>query len=62
MRKQLDIYKKAARTDKGIKVILYFNDKQYRRVNKILEELELLREDAIVLIDGGIKESASNAS
>jgi hypothetical protein len=57
--KQLDIYKKAARTDKGIKVILYFNDLEYSKVNKILNDLELLNEDAIVLIDGSIKESAS---
>ncbi len=61
LEKQVEIYKEANNTRKAIKVILYFDDDQLDRVNRILEELELKGDQNIVLIDARKKESASNA-
>jgi len=58
--KQVEVYKKAHDTDLGFKVILYFNDKEFKTVNRILKELNLENREDIVLIDAGKKESASN--
>ncbi|MBC8580185.1 hypothetical protein [Zhenhengia yiwuensis] len=61
--KQLDVYNKAnGGTAKTIKVILYFTDSELARVNKILHDLKIDENNAIVLIDGrkDNKESASN--
>jgi len=49
--KQLEIYKKASQTDKGIYVILYFSEEEYKKVKKILNELELIGEESIILVD-----------
>ena len=51
MKKQLEIYKKANKTEYGIKVIIYFTEDEYKRVIGILEELELTEDKNIVLID-----------
>lgn len=51
LQNQLEIYKKANNTDKGIHVILYFSKEELERVNKILAELKLSPGDDIVLID-----------
>lgn len=58
--KQVQVYEKANKTDNSIKVILYFDDKEYKSVNKILKDLKLDRDENIVLIDASEKESASN--
>jgi len=59
--KQVQVYEKANKTDNSIKVILYFDDKEYKSVNKILKDLKLDKDENIVLIDASEKESASNA-
>ncbi len=58
--KQVDIYEKANNTKKSIKVILYFDDKEYKKVVTILKELKLDNKENIILIDAGKKISASN--
>ena len=39
--KQVEVYKKASETDRAIKVILYFNEKEYSKIHKILNNLGL---------------------
>ncbi|HXI01285.1 MAG TPA: hypothetical protein VNI52_13540 [Sphingobacteriaceae bacterium] len=58
---QVEIYEKANNTQKSIKVILYFDSTEYRKVTKILKELKLENKPNIILIDAGRKISASNA-
>lgn len=62
LKKQLDIYKKANNTEYGIKVIIYFSENEYKRVNSVLEELELTDDPNTILIDArkDNKISASN--
>lgn len=57
---QVDAYEKANQTENSIKVILYFNNKEYVKVNKVLNELNLNGKKNIILIDAGRKPSASN--
>jgi hypothetical protein len=57
---QVEAYEKANQTENSIKVILYFNNKEYKRVNKILNDLNLNGKENIILIDAGRKPSASN--
>lgn len=57
---QVEIYEKANNTQQSIKVILYFDDSEYAKVNQVLKELKLDNDKHIVLIDAGKKESASN--
>ena len=59
--KQVEIYEKANNTQKSIKVVLYFDDSELKKVNKILKELKTENNPNIVLIDAGRKISASNA-
>ena len=57
---QVEIYKKANCTDRAIKVILYFTEKEYFKVIDILNELNLSDCKDIILIDAiGNKPSAS---
>lgn len=58
---QVEVYKKANRDAKTIKVILYFTEKELYNVNKVIGELGLSGEEAIILIDAreDNKESAS---
>ena len=58
--KQVEIYKVANNTNKSIKVILYFDGVEYRKVFKTLKELKLENDKSIILIDAGRKTSASN--
>ena len=51
LQNQLEVYKKANETEKGIHAILYFSKDELERVNKILTELKLSVGDDIVLID-----------
>lgn len=58
---QVEIYKKANNTDRAIKVILYFTEREYERIVKVLNDLELNNCDDIVLINAiDNKVSASN--
>ena len=58
--KQVEIYEQANNTKNSIKVILYFDHSELRKVNKILRELKIENKPDIVLIDAGRKISASN--
>ena len=58
--KQVEIYKKANNTKQAIKVILYFSDEEYKKVNNILNELNLDRKDIILIDAKNDKVSASN--
>lgn len=58
---QVKVYEKASDTKKSIKVILYFDNPELIKVNKILNELNLDKDESIILIDAGCnKPSASN--
>ncbi len=58
---QVEIYQKANCTDRAIKVIMYFNEKELEKVNKILNDLNLHNCKDIILIDAiNDKISASN--
>jgi hypothetical protein len=58
---QVKIYEKANKTNESIKVILYFDEKELLKVQKILKELKIENDKSIVLIDAGKdKPSASN--
>ncbi len=61
LEKQVEIYEKANNTQESIKVILYFDGSEFRKVTKILKELKLENKPNIILIDAGRKISASNA-
>jgi len=58
--KQVGIYEQANNTKSSIKVILYFNTKEFNKVTKILKELKLEKSENIILIDAEPKLSASN--
>lgn len=58
--KQVQIYEKANKTENSIKVILFFDDKEYNSVTGILKDLKLDKDENIILIDASEKESASN--
>lgn len=58
--KQVEVYEKANNTKKSIKVILYFDNSEYNKIKRILNELNLENANNIVLIDAGRKTSASN--
>jgi hypothetical protein len=59
---QVGVYERANRTDKSLKVIFYFNDSELTKVQRILTELKLAKDDTIYLIDcrRDNKPSASN--
>lgn len=63
LEKQVDIYKQANRTDKAIKVIMFFTDDEQKKVSDILNELGLQGCEEIILIDArnDNKPSASTA-
>ncbi|MBU7318211.1 hypothetical protein [Paenibacillus oleatilyticus] len=63
LEKQVEIYELANNTKKSIKVILYFSEKEYRKVIAVLNELSLIGNKDIVLIDArrDNKPSASTA-
>jgi hypothetical protein len=60
---QVEIYEKANRTDKSLKVIFYFTISELAKVQSVLRELKLESDDTIYLIDcrRDNKPSASNA-
>lgn len=63
LEKQVEIYKKANRTDKAVKVIINFTAKDEARVEKVLKELGRENEESILVIDARSdnKPSASKA-
>jgi len=58
--KQVEVYEKANNTENSIKVILYFDNSEFKKVTKILKELKIDSKPNIILIDAGWKISASN--
>jgi hypothetical protein len=58
--KQVEVYEQANNTTNSIKVILYFDNRELRSVNKILKELKIENKPNVILIDAGRKTSASN--
>ncbi len=62
LQNQVEIYKRASDARVGYKVIIYFNDGELKKVNNVLEELNLLRDRNIILIDARSKPSASKAT
>lgn len=58
--KQVEVYEKANNTEKSIKVVLYFDNSELKKVTKILKELKTENSPNIILIDAGRKISASN--
>ncbi|MDV6169682.1 hypothetical protein R1T16_14695 [Flavobacterium sp. DG1-102-2] len=58
---QVKTYERANNTTKSIKVILYFDNTELLKVNKILDDLNMAKDESIILIDAGNnKPSASN--
>lgn len=57
---QVDVYKKANSTDKAVIAILYFNQTEYKKLTKVIQELNLSDLKNVILIDGQQKLSASN--
>jgi hypothetical protein len=60
LEKQVAIYENANNTRDSIKVILFFDNGEFRKVTKVLKELKLENKPNIILIDAGRKISASN--
>lgn len=63
LQKQVEVYEKANRTKNSIKVIMFFSEEEYVKVQNILNELQLNGKPNIILIDARIdnKPSASVA-
>jgi hypothetical protein len=63
LKKQVEIYQKANKTDLSFKVVIYFSRQEQKRVVDILNRLGMAGRDNIILIDGRAdnKPSASNA-
>lgn len=57
--KQVEIYQQANSTNNSIKVILYFDNSEYKKVSKVLRELKIDQNPNIILIDAGRRISAS---
>lgn len=58
--KQVERYQEANQTNKAIKVILFFDDSELAKTQKVLKELGLREGKNIILIDAKKKVSASN--
>lgn len=59
---QVELYKKASNAQNGYKVIFYFTDAELQKIQKILDELQLMHDKNIILIDARKKLSASKIS
>ncbi len=51
LKNQVQVYEKASETYIGIKVILFFSDAEEKRVKNILKELDMDKDENIILID-----------
>jgi len=60
LQNQVRIYERANSTECSIKAIMYFDQTELLKVNKIIKELKLENDRNIILIDAGQKASASN--
>ena len=60
LQNQVKIYERANSTECSIKAIMYFDQTELLKVNKIIKELKLENDRNIILIDAGQKASASN--
>ena len=58
---QVEVYKKANRTENALKVILFFTNEEYLNVKKILKDLKLDNDKNIILIDA-TRENKKSAS
>lgn len=56
---QTDIYKKASKSAKDIKVILCYTVGEIKSVEKVLQRLQLVDQENIIIIDASPKKSAS---
>lgn len=56
---QTDIYKKASKSAKDIKVILCYNIEEIKKVERVLDKLKLVNQENIIIIDASPKKSAS---
>lgn len=63
LKKQVEIYKKASDADQGLKVIIYFTEREYKKVIGILGDFGIKGDPNIILIDARSdnKPSASKA-
>jgi hypothetical protein len=61
LEKQVETYKKASGAPHGIKVILYFTDKERQKVLKILRELKMENDPDVVLIDARLDNKVSGS-
>lgn len=57
---QLDVYKDANHMDHGVTIIIYTDDKEKGKIDRILTKLELKEGPDLVLVDARRKVSASN--
>ena len=58
---QVNKYKEASETEHSVVAIMYFDEKEKEKLNRILKELSLLDKENIILIDATSKKvSASN--
>lgn len=48
---QTAVYQRAHRTDKSVKVVVYYSDEELAKVQSILKQLRLQNDESIVLID-----------
>ena len=61
LKNQVEIYKAASETHKAIIAIMFFSDKEKEKLNQVLGELKLTKNENIILIDArNNKPSASN--
>ncbi len=51
LKNQVEIYKKASDAERSIKVIFYFNVRDFNRVQRILDDLRLTENKDIILVD-----------
>lgn len=59
--KQLEIYRKASDAEFGFKVIIYFSKEELIRVQKILKELKMEKDQNIILIDARLDNKPSGS-
>lgn len=61
LERQTEIYMQANGSSKCVKIVMYFDDKEYGRLSTILNDLKLHGKENIILIDASPKTSASKA-
>ena len=61
LQNQVDVYKKANNTNKSITVLFFFNEKERNKLERVLRELQIKKQENIEIIDcTKQKPSASN--